>query len=232
MNFQSDKFTAYPLRLNGMAMRVFFLFDSQLLAEGLKNLLLLVHDQAEPEWLQPGHDIQQQLQNHPWSILLLDADMQGIDQLALLTWVKENDFPGKIIFVYEKIDRKLLEAYRRGLNGSFSKTDSKETITQAIASIVQGDVYVPQSIIMNILYDGFIITDLDARINQLSERERSVLRNISNGQRNKEAAKRLGLAPSTLSAHKQRIMKKMGIATRQEFANFLKAFERSHHSEN
>jgi DNA-binding NarL/FixJ family response regulator len=34
----------------------------------------------------------------------------------------------------------------------------------------------------------------------------------------------LGLAPSTLSAHKQRIMKKLGLTSSREFNNFLQAF--------
>jgi DNA-binding CsgD family transcriptional regulator len=40
----------------------------------------------------------------------------------------------------------------------------------------------------------------------------------------KESARILGLAPSTLSAHKQRIMKKLGLTSSREFNNFLQAF--------
>jgi DNA-binding NarL/FixJ family response regulator len=83
---------------------------------------------------------------------------------------------------------------------------------------------------MNILCDGFVFTEVDARLNQLTKREITVLEKIAENSSMKGAARLLNLAPSTLSAHKQRIMKKLGLNNGQEFNNFVRAFEQQQKS--
>ena len=70
----------------------------------------------------------------------------------------------------------------------------------------------------------FVFTDFDTKLGQLSKRELDVLEYIASGKSMKESARILGLAPSTLSAHKQRIMKKLGLTSSHEFNSFLQAF--------
>ena len=45
---------------------------------------------------------------------------------------------------------------------------------------------------------------------QLTPRERDVLRLISNGQSNKEAGRELGISPRTIEVHRARVMEKLG----------------------
>ena len=45
---------------------------------------------------------------------------------------------------------------------------------------------------------------------QLTPRERDVLRLISNGQSNKEAGRQLGISPRTIEVHRARVMEKLG----------------------
>jgi two-component system, LuxR family, response regulator FixJ len=45
---------------------------------------------------------------------------------------------------------------------------------------------------------------------RLTERERQVLSQITNGASNKEAGRRLGISPRTIEVHRARIMDKLG----------------------
>jgi two-component system response regulator FixJ len=45
---------------------------------------------------------------------------------------------------------------------------------------------------------------------RLTEREREVLSQITNGASNKEAGRRLGISPRTIEVHRARIMDKLG----------------------
>ena len=55
-----------------------------------------------------------------------------------------------------------------------------------------------------------IITPRFPGDDRLTEREREVLTEITNGASNKEAGRRLGISPRTVEVHRARIMDKLG----------------------
>jgi DNA-binding NarL/FixJ family response regulator len=62
-------------------------------------------------------------------------------------------------------------------------------------------------------------------INLLSEKEIAVLKQLRKGQRMKEVAQSLSMAPSTLSTHKLRIAQKLNLLSDSDFDSFLIAYE-------
>jgi DNA-binding NarL/FixJ family response regulator len=205
-------------------MKVLISFDTHLLAQGIAKLLLQLSDGLQCELAPPGTLTVERLLSCDFDLLLLDADSAEADASALLTAIKKNAPSKKVIFVCNKLESNVLKAYRNGLDGCFSKKDDAESVLAALSNVLDGKVYVPQSIIMNILYEGFVFTGFDYRLNLLSRREITVLEKIADGHSMKEAAHQLNLSASTLSTHKQRIMKKLGLAGGQEFNNFIRAF--------
>ncbi|MFM8592006.1 MAG: LuxR C-terminal-related transcriptional regulator [Sphingomonadales bacterium] len=211
-------------------MKVLLCFETHLLAEGIVKLLQQLSGSLQFEIMRTASVTHEQLLNAHFDLLLLDIDAYGADVNSLLLGIKKTDSPKKVIFVFDKYQQDVLKAYRNGLDGSFSKQDSSDGVLAALSVVLNGKVHVPQSIILHILCDGFVFTEVDARLNQLTKREITVLEKIAENSSMKDAARLLNLAPSTLSAHKQRIMKKLSLSNGQEFNNFVRAFEQQQKS--
>ena len=58
--------------------------------------------------------------------------------------------------------------------------------------------------------------DLEEGLAALTEREREVLNQILSGSSSKEIARELGVSPRTVEAHRQNLLRKLGIATVRE----------------
>jgi FixJ family two-component response regulator len=58
--------------------------------------------------------------------------------------------------------------------------------------------------------------DLEEGLAALTEREREVLKQILSGSSSKEIARELGVSPRTVEAHRQNLLRKLGIATVKE----------------
>jgi DNA-binding NarL/FixJ family response regulator len=205
-------------------MKVLLSFDTHLLAEGILKLLLQLSDDLQYKLAPPATLTPEQLISSDFDLLLLDADAAEYDVNSLLPAIKKKSPSKKVIFVCNKLDNAVLRAYRSGLDGCFLKSDKADIVLTALSSVLEGKVHVPQSIIMNILYEGFVYTGFDYRFNMLSKREIMVLEKIADGTSMKEAARQLKLSASTLSTHKQRIKKKLGLSDGHEFNSFIRAF--------
>lgn len=208
-------------------MKILFLFGSQLLQEGINSILNKLYKNVTLSNISSLQELELQLNTNIWDLVIVDADQGFLFIEKILKLTKQSDTDLKTIFIYEVLDQKGLMAYRMGLKGSFSKTDSKENIELAFKTVLTGQVYVPQSLILSIICDGHVFTNLEHQVGLLSNKEKKLLFYLSQGKRMKEITQLMNLAPSTLSTHKHRIMQKLRLNTNQEFNSFLKAYTES-----
>jgi DNA-binding NarL/FixJ family response regulator len=160
-------------------MKVLLCFETHLLAEGLIKLLQQLSGSLQFEIIRTASVTHEQLLDKHFDLLLLDIESYGADVNRLLLGIKKTDPPKKVVFVFDKYQQDVLKAYRNGLDGSFSKQDNSDGVLAALSVVLNGKVYVPQSIILNILCGGFVFTEVDARLNQLTKREITVLEKIA-----------------------------------------------------
>lgn len=205
-------------------MRVLFAFGSQLLTEGINAILAKLFKNTSSFYLSSFVDLEKQLEEQPYDLLIVDADQGFLFTDAILSLVNSRYDQLKTLFVYEKLDQKSLLAFRMGLKGCFSKYDNKENIELAFKTVLSGQIYVPQSIILNIICEGHVFTNLEHQVSLLSQKEKELLFFLAKGKRMKEITQLMKLAPSTLSTHKNRIIRKMSLHSAQEFNSFLKAY--------
>jgi two-component system, NarL family, invasion response regulator UvrY len=208
-------------------MKILFVFGSQLLLEGINSILNKLYRNVTTIHTSSVQDLEFQLKSTKWDLVIVDADQGAIFIEKILQLFKHSSSALQTIFMYEVLTQKGLMAYRMGLKGSFSKSDSKENIELAFKTVLSGQVYVPQSLILNIICDGHVFTNLEHQIGLLSNKEKELLSYLSLGKRMKEITQLMNLAPSTLSTHKHRIMQKIRLHSNQEFNSFLKAYAES-----
>jgi DNA-binding NarL/FixJ family response regulator len=117
-----------------------------------------------------------------------------------------------IIFYTAYGDRALLsEALDVGARGFVLKEAPLTDLVRAVETVVGGDAYVDP------VLAGFLVSgDLTARLPALTQREREVLRLLSDGHANEEIGKQLYISAETVRTHVRKAMAKLEADTRTQ----------------
>ena len=115
-----------------------------------------------------------------------------------------------------------LKAVQSGVMGVVTKTQRPEVLIKAIEKVHAGEVWIERSLIANLLTrlshnhqpNG---SDPEAeRINQLSDREKQIIRLIGHGLKNKQIAAQLCISETTVRHHLTSIFSKLEVSDRLE----------------
>lgn len=127
----------------------------------------------------------------------------------------------KAIMLIDQPARDLvLEAFRAGARGLFSRNGSVDYLVKCISSVREGQIWADQTTIeflLEAIREPIPIPLADAKGNVLlSEREQSVVRGVAEGLTNREIAKQLELSEHTVKNYIFRIFDKLGVSSRVE----------------
>jgi DNA-binding CsgD family transcriptional regulator len=114
----------------------------------------------------------------------------------------------------------VLQAFRSGARGIFSRHDSVETLCKCVRTVHQGQVWAnsqQMSYAVEALASSPTVRAVDANgLNLLSKRELDVVRSLAEGLTNREIAERLGLSQHTIKNYLFRVFDKLGVSSRLE----------------
>jgi two-component system nitrate/nitrite response regulator NarL len=114
----------------------------------------------------------------------------------------------------------VLQAFRSGARGIFSRHDSVETLCKCVRTVQQGQVWAnsqQMSYAVEALASSPTVRAVDANgLNLLSKRELDVVRSLAEGLTNREIAERLGLSQHTIKNYLFRVFDKLGVSSRLE----------------
>jgi DNA-binding NarL/FixJ family response regulator len=128
----------------------------------------------------------------------------------------------------------ILEAFRSGARGIFSKNDSIETLGKCLRKVYEGQIWANSeqiSTLVEALASSHNIRAVDAKgLNLLSKRETEVVRGVAQGLSNREIAERLKLSQHTIKNCLFRIFDKLGVSSRVELLFMTLSQERHAHA--
>jgi DNA-binding NarL/FixJ family response regulator len=114
----------------------------------------------------------------------------------------------------------VLEAFRSGARGVFSKNDSVDVLSKCLRKVYEGQIWANTQQIATLvqaLASSHNIHAVDSRgLNLLSKREMEVVRSVAQGLSNREIAERLHLSQHTIKNCLFRIFDKLGVSSRVE----------------
>jgi len=114
----------------------------------------------------------------------------------------------------------VLQAFRVGARGIFSRHESIESLCECIRSVYAGQIWASSqemSLAVEALASSPTVRAVDANgLNLLSKREMEVVRSLAEGLSNREIAQRLGLSQHTIKNYLFRVFDKLGVANRVE----------------
>jgi len=112
------------------------------------------------------------------------------------------------------------EAFRRKATGYILKDAAASELKAAIREALQGRRYLSPSLAKGMADAGLDPGPHDARLRDLSLREREVLQLLAEGKSMKEVAAILDISPRTVEFHKYRTMELLGVKTGAELVQY------------
>jgi DNA-binding NarL/FixJ family response regulator len=108
-----------------------------------------------------------------------------------------------------------------GALGYLLKNDSFDEVIEAVRAVMQGQRYLSSQIPRQVL-DAILVAG-DGRqdhIQNLTERERQVLRMIAEGHTSAQIAEKLNISVRTVEKHRANLKAKLGLASQAEIVHF------------
>jgi DNA-binding NarL/FixJ family response regulator len=117
----------------------------------------------------------------------------------------------------------VISIIRAGARGYVTKTISGPELADAVRRVAGGDaVFSPR--LAGFVLDAFAGQEgpapVDPELDQLTAREREVLRHIARGYLYKEIAQRLGISAKTVEAHVSAVLRKLQLSNRHELSRW------------
>lgn len=120
------------------------------------------------------------------------------------------------------VDEHVYDAFRAGATGFLLKTVGPEDLVAAVRAVHAGDSLLAPAITRRLI-ERFVRAPLagqDRRLDELTEREREVLRLVAQGLSNAEIADELFVSHGTVKTHVGRIFTKLGLRDRVQAVVF------------
>jgi len=148
-------------------------------------------------------------------LILLDLRMPGVRGFSGLMYLRAQ-YPSLPIVVVSANDdpaviRRCMEF---GASGFIPKTLGVEALRQAIARVLQGEVWTPPDV--DLARDDDAESAAIARLATLTPQQVRVLMMLSGGLLNKQIAHELGVSEATVKAHVSAILQKLGVDSRTQ----------------
>jgi DNA-binding NarL/FixJ family response regulator len=161
-------------------------------------------------------------------VVLLDVHLPGGGGQAVLGGVTPTHPEVRFLALsVSDAPEDVIAVIRAGARGYVTKTISGDELLQAVSRVHAGDaVFSPR--LAGFVLDAFagmagsetLAAGLDPELDQLSPRERQVLRLIARGYTYKEVARDLTISTKTVESHVSSVLRKLQLSTRHELTKW------------
>lgn len=151
-------------------------------------------------------------------MILLDLNMKGMTGLDTLRALRENGEDARIVVFTVSDDRNdVINVLRAGADGYLLKDMEPERLLEHIRQAATGQLTIsPQ--LTQVLAQALRGDDRPKGIEELTDRERQILRQLAHGYSNKMIARKLDITEGTVKVNVKRVLHKLGMRSRVEAA--------------
>ncbi|MFZ6766777.1 response regulator [Undibacterium sp. Di26W] len=204
-----------------MPIKILLVDDHTLFRSGIRLLL-----QRNPEFEVVGEavdgldGVKRAKQLRP-DVVLMDLNMPGLSGLEAMQLIVE-DLPDTAVLMLTVSEEAedLTTALKNGARGYLLKNIEAEYLTQAIKRAAAGEPVIAESMTAKLVMQfrsGHNQSNIPKK-EKLTPRERETMVCLARGESNKEIARNLDVAESTVKIHVQNILKKLNLTSRVQIA--------------
>lgn len=200
--------------------------DHGLMRHGIVSLLEEESELQVIASVSSGEDAVNVANNQPPDVFLLDIVMKGMSGIEATRWIKDQNPGVKIILLSSEVSKEFIsEGMRMGIDGYVLKDCSKDTLLEAIHTVMKGEKFF-SSEVTNLIFQDFYLKETEGKglptkkTKELSKRETEVLVLIASGKTIKEIGNHLFISPKTVETHKLHIMDKLGLTNTAQLVKY------------
>lgn len=204
-----------------MPIKILLVDDHTLFRSGVRLLL-----QRNPEFEVVGEavdgldGVKRAKQLRP-DVVLMDLNMPGLSGLEAMQLIVE-DLPDTAVLMLTVSEEAedLTTALKNGARGYLLKNIEADYLTQAIKRAAAGEPVIAESMTAKLVMQfrsGLNQNNIPKK-EKLTPRERETMVCVARGESNKEIARNLDVAESTVKIHVQNILKKLNLTSRVQIA--------------
>jgi DNA-binding NarL/FixJ family response regulator len=156
-------------------------------------------------------------------VVLLDVHMPDGGGLAVLQEVGTASATRFLALSVSDAAEDVIAIIRAGARGYVTKTISADELADAIRRVAGGDaVFSPRlaGFVLDAFRDAPVVPSIDPEIDQLTPREREVLRLLARGYAYKEIASELFISIKTVETHASNVLRKLQLSNRHQLTRW------------
>ena len=163
------------------------------------------------------------LERSPFDVVLISTNFSPdpLEGVRFISEIRSLRRDVNMVVLLDSLERKLVvEAFRCGAQGVFSRSDSFQSLCKCIFCVCSGQVWASSAeleFVLDALIDPTPIEhsgSLNSR--PLSRREEEIAHMVAEGFSNRQISERLDLSEHTIKNYLFRVFEKLGVSTRVE----------------
>jgi two-component system invasion response regulator UvrY len=194
--------------------------DHAVVRRGLRQILAETTDIVVGGEAAAAHDVLRLVRAERWDAVILDVSLPGVSGMEILADLRRErpGLPVLILTVHSE-EQYAVRAIRSGAAGFLTKETAPERLVEAVRKIATGGRYVSPEVAEKLA--SFVSADGQGPPHErLSNRELEILKMIASGKTVSQVAGDLALSVKTVSTHRTRMLKKMGMKTNAELMHY------------
>jgi two-component system nitrate/nitrite response regulator NarL len=197
--------------------KVLIIEDHLLFAEGVKSMFTPKDGIEVVAHTQNGHEAPSILKQQEIDVILMDIDMPTIDGIMTISLLTEKGFDVPVLMLtMHRSLQKIRASLEKGAQGYILKDASKPELIEAIKTTYQRKNYFHAKI-NDQIFDYFRGKHKSkTEIDELSDREKEVVKCLANGMNSKAIGNKLFISEHTVKTHRRNIMHKLNVKTSAE----------------
>jgi len=204
--------------------RVLVTDDHAIIRDGICALLSLTGDIEAVGVAANGKEALEMVRELTPDVVLMDIAMPIMGGVEAIRRIRK-EFPRVKVLALTQYDDKayVFPVIEAGASGFISKTAASSELTAGIRSVHRGDSFLSPSVARFLVEDYQQIASMKGSqdpYEQLTNREREVLKLVAEGHTTQEIAAMLVLSPKTVERHKTNLMSKLDIHNRTELVKY------------
>ena len=212
--------------MSSTKIKIVIVDDHALLRQGVHSLLQNLDDIEVVATASSGEEAVTLLTTHSPDIFLMDIVMRGMSGIETTRWIKEQDSKARVILISSEVNKEYIAAgIKAGINGYLPKDSNRETLVDAIHTVMKGERYFSPEVTA-LVFQDFYLKEKEGKglptkkTKELSKREEEVLALIASGKSLREAADQLFISVKTVETHKQHIQDKLGLKNTAQLVKY------------